>query len=463
MENLQIYCEKGFISSATRARQAAFRQFVICSAIGILFFITPLYWNGQWTIGIGILADLLKRVLVGNSLQTIALSVVVSSAAISAFCAIFKPKALLKHPFAYALFTPSKVWLTLRILGAIFIVMIYFQVGPKWVISEYTGGVILNSLNPVLIPFFFFAVLLLPFLVDYGLMEFIGVWLAKPFKKIFRLPGRASIDATASWLGSAPVGVLITAQQYERGYYSAREAAVIATNFSIASIAFSLLIVNFMKIPELFLQFYATVVIAGGILAIVMPRIPPLNKIKDTYYTKESANIEAVPEGMPVKQWALEQALLKSYQTPKMSTVVGNSFKVLFDVYFGLMPVVFAIGTIALGLSEFTPLFKYLSYPLIPYLELLGVPEASAAAPAMLVGFADMFLPAVLGQGIDNVTTKFIIACASMVQIIYLTEVGALILRSKIPLNLLQLFIIFILRTVIGLPIIVLCAKFFIG
>lgn len=463
MENVQIYCEKGFISSTTNARQTAFIRFVICSAIGILFFVTPLYWNGQWTIGIGILADLLKQILVGNSLQIIALSIVITSAVLSVFCTIFKPRALLNHPFAYALFTPSKVWLILRVLGAIFITMIFFQIGPKWVISEYTGGVILNSLNPVLIPFFFFAVLLLPFLVDYGLMEFIGVWLAKPFKKIFRLPGRASIDATASWLGSAPVGVLITAQQYERGYYSTREASVIATNFSIASIAFSLLIVNFMQIQQFFLQFYATVVVSGGILAIVMPRIPPLNKFKDTYYTKESANIETVPKDISVQQWALEQALLKSYQTPKMSTVLGNSFKVLLDVYLGLMPVVFAIGTIALGLSEFTPLFKYLSYPFIPYLELLGVPEATAAAPAMLVGFADMFLPAVLGQGIDNITTKFIIACTSMVQIIYLTEVGAIILRSKIPLNIWQLFIIFILRTVIGLPIIVLCAKFFIG
>ena len=36
------------------------------------------------------------------------------------------------------------------------------------------------------------------------------------------------------WVG--PVGVLITLQQYERGYYTAREAATICTNFSVVSV-----------------------------------------------------------------------------------------------------------------------------------------------------------------------------------------------------------------------------------
>lgn len=59
-----------------------------------------------------------------------------------------------------------------------------------------------------------------------------------------------------------------------------------------------------------------------------------------------------------------------------------------------------ALGTIALMIAEFTPIFDYLSYPFVPLLQVLQIPEAQAAAPAMLVGFADMFLPAVVGSGI---------------------------------------------------------------
>lgn len=134
----------------------------------------------------------------------------------------------------------------------------------------------------------------------------------------------------------------------------------------------------------------------------------------------------------------------------------------IVDVYLGLMPVVFAIGTVALALSEFTPVFKILSTPLVPYLELLQVPLADQAAPAMLVGFADMFLPAVLGKGIENDMTQFIIAAMSVVQVVYMTEVGALILKEKLGLNILELVAIFILRTIICLPIVVFIAKTFV-
>ena len=50
--------------------------------------------------------------------------------------------------------------------------------------------------------------------------------------------------------------------------------------------------------------------------------------------------------------------------------------------------------------------------------------------------------------------TRFVIAAMSVTQLIYMSEVGALLLGSKIPVNILELFIIFILRTLITLPVI---------
>ena len=85
--------------------------------------------------------------------------------------------------------------------------------------------------------------------------------------------------------------------------------------------------------------------------------------------------------------------------------------------------------------------------------------EAFAVAPATLVGFADMFIPALLITGIASVKTKFIIGVLSLVQIIYLTEVGTIIIKSEIPLNLWKLFVIFLERTLIAIPVIVLMAN----
>ena len=55
---------------------------------------------------------------------------------------------------------------------------------------------------------------------------------------------------------------------------------------------------------------------------------------------------------------------------------------------------------------------------------------------------------------IESELTRFVIAAVSVTQLIYMSEVGGLLLGSKIPVNFLDLVIIFVLRTVIALPII---------
>ncbi|MDI5788036.1 hypothetical protein PO124_04870 [Bacillus licheniformis] len=59
-------------------------------------------------------------------------------------------------------------------------------------------------------------------------------------RPVFKLPGRSSIDCMASWLGDGTIGVLLTSKQYEEGFYTKREAAVIGTTFSVVSITFAL-------------------------------------------------------------------------------------------------------------------------------------------------------------------------------------------------------------------------------
>ena len=92
-------------------------------------------------------------------------------------------------------------------------------------------------------------------------------------------------------------------------------------------------------------------------------------------------------------------------------------------------------------------------------MNLLGLPEAFAAAPATLVGFTDMFIPALLSVGLTSVKTKFVVGVLSLVQIIYLTEVGTIIIKSEIPLNFWKLLVIFLERTVIAIPLIVVFAN----
>ena len=88
-------------------------------------------------------------------------------------------------------------------------------------------------------------------------------------------------------------------------------------------------------------------------------------------------------------------------------------------------------------------------------------PEATHASQTILIGFADMFLPSILIESAHSDLTRFVIGALSITQLIYLSEVGGVILGSKIPVNIGKLFVIFLIRTIITLPIITLIAHLF--
>ena len=73
---------------------------------------------------------------------------------------------------------------------------------------------------------------------------------------------------------------------------------------------------------------------------------------------------------------------------------------------------------------------------------------------ALIAGFLDMFLPALMVANIDAEITRFVIGVISLTQLIYMSEVGILMIKCEIPLRFHHLFIIFVLRTLIGLPIV---------
>ncbi|MGP4107970.1 YjiH family protein [Virgibacillus sp. L01] len=435
-----------------------YMAFWLPSLIGVLLFLVPISVNGKVTIGLGVLADGLQGAIADYipSIMTIILCISAAGSLLVKFTTI---GAVKKSAFLTALFDITPFWLILRCIGALFAVFTLNQIGPEFIWSSITGGVVLYDLIPVLMVWFLFACLFMPLLLQFGLMDFIGTLVRRVMFPLFKLPGRSSVDALASWMGSGTVGVLLTTQQYESGYYTKREASVVATNFSIASIAFSLVIARFLNIDHMFIQFYFTVIVTGVIAAIVCPRIPPLSIKKDTYYEPVGKQIdEVVPEGVSSFQWGVKKAVEKADQVKSYPGVIKSGVQNVIDIWFALIPLVMALGTVALVIAEFTPIFNYLSYPFVPLLQLLQIPEAQAAAPAMLVGFADMFLPAVIGSGIESELTRFVIGVMSLSQLIYMSEIGILLIKSKIPVSFAQLFIIFLQRTIVTLPVAALMA-----
>ena len=433
-----------------------FLKFLIPSLIGAFLFVIPISQDGNLTIPIAVVANKLLD-LMGDHTLTIIWGLISISAVMTLLHRFFRLPFLKKNPKLDALFGVRKFWFWTRMIGFVFANMIFFGIGPDFIIGDLTGGLVINDLIPILVCVFLLAGLLLALLLNYGLLDFCGALLIKLMRPVFNLPGRSALDCVASWLGDGSIGVLLTSKQYEEGFYSRREATVIATTFSAVSITFSLVVISQVGLEHMFLPFYLVVTIAGIVAAIIVPKLPPLRRVPETYNT-EMPHREDIPNGMTPAQYGMELALNKAGKAPGVKAFFKEGFENVFEMWFGTLPVILAMGTLALIVAEFTPVFKILGMPFIPVYELLQLPEAQLASQTVIVGFADMFLPSVIATSIESELTRFVVAATSVTQLIYMSEIGSIIMGSKIPVSLPNLFIIFLERTIVTLPVVALLA-----
>ena len=437
------------------SRFITFLKFFIPSIIGIFMFLVPLNIDGETTVPVAFFANFIIDTL---TIETITLLVVITIV-ISAVMSILYSWILKSGSgFLNDVFNTTNFWVILRAIGAVFAVLAYLGAGPEMIISGGTGSMILNDLLPTLFTVFIIAGFFLPLLLNYGLLEFVGTLFSKIMRPLFTLPGRSTVDNLASWVGDGTVGVILTSKQYEDGYYSKREASVIASTFSVVSITFTIVVLDLIGLMHMFGQFYLTIIVAGVAAALIMPRIPPLSRIEDTYYNEGSELEETVPSMHNPLTWGYEKAMVKAEKSPGLLSLIKEGLKTVFDTWFGVLPIVMAIGTLGTILAEYTPIFSWLGAPFVPLFELIGIPEAQAMSETLFIGFTDMFLPAILIENVQSDMTRFIVGAMSITQLIYLSEVGGVILGSKIPLGLGKLFMIFLIRTVITLPIVIVAA-----
>lgn len=426
-------------------------KFILFSTIGVLLFLTPIEFDGNTTILLAVLTAEVRAPFEGYILEII-VSVVILSALASGWYQLFKPAIATTNTSLRLISKTSFIWFLMRLLGATFAVMVYFQVGPEMVWGKANGFTVFTEIGATIFFIITVACFLMPFLTEFGFMEFIGTLVSKPFGKLFKLPGRSAIDALASFLTSSNVGLLITISQYDRGYYTTRQAASVAVNFSVVSISFSLLIATVSGIEHIFFSWYISIFIACVICAIILVRIPPLSNLNDDYINKGKQEDVLKVEGSMMTR-AFKLASIRAANAPSAAKIFMNSWHSAISVIFGVIAPSMAIGTMTIILLNNTPLFNILSYPILMLLELFNFPEAGRAAPGMIIGFLDQFMPAIVASGIKNEMVKFVLAGLAVTQLIYMSEVGLIILRSSLPLKLRHLFLIFLMRSIISFPV----------
>ncbi len=457
-------------------------KFIVPSLLGVILFMFPVKLEDKVTIPIALLSEFIQEKCFSYLPLMVLCLMGVSFLGSAITFLVFhfsKSKAIAKrksNSIFCSLFQISLVSIAIRGFSFLLCIITYFKIGTKVVYSENTGGLVFYELLPILFTIFFLAGFLLPLLLNFGLLEFAGTLLIKVMRPLFNLPGRAAIDAIASWLGDGTIGVLLTSKQYEEGFYTEREACVIGTSFSLVSITFCLVIINTVGLSHMFVPFYLTVSFACLVAAIVIPKLPPLSRKKDCYVDGRKGEVKTeevkAEEGVSFDeknllgdrkgQKSLSIAYHKALETVEgkkvIKSVLADGVSNVLNMWVGVIPIVMAMGTTALVVAEYTPVFEILGKPLLPFIKMLGIPEAVAVSKTLFAGFADMLLPSVMISNVANDMTRFIVAAVSVTQLIYLSEVGALLIASKIPVKFGELFLIFIERTLITLPIITLIA-----
>lgn len=443
-----------------KTNKKSLMNFLIPSIIGIIIFMIPVKFDGEWTIIVKIFADFIAKTI-GDYLPALC-TIIITISFVMSVLASFNVKFIKENKLLDQTFSVTPVWLVLRILGFIVVWMVVLKnklnLGPFFdmIVADESATFILNDLLTSLVIIFVIASMLLPLLLDFGLLEFIGAIFTKIMRPVFLIPGRAAVDCITSWIGDGTLGVMLTANQYESGYYSAKEAAIISTNFSAVSITFSLIVLSQVDMVDYFGVYYLLVCLVGIVCAIIIPRIPPLSLKKDDYVVDSNHNNKDIAENYSSSvQYGLDLAIKRAESHKGIGEFLKNGIENAFGMWFSVMPIVMIIGTASLVLANNTQIFEILGKPFLPLLNLLKVPESLEASKTMIVGFSDMFTPSIIAAStIQSQMTKFIVATISVTQLIYLSEVGGLILASSIPVNLFELFVIFIERTIISLLIV---------
>jgi len=425
-------------------------KFLTFGGLGVLIFFVPFTTNSGSKIPLVIIIDLIKGVL-GGALQYIILGLMLLLCLTWIIAKVTQNLKLNKYHEK-----DSYIIGFLFILAGIFTPMLTFGWGPEWFLHKDVGGLALSLGGSVFLTVSIAGIFVL-LLTEFGVLEFIGTLMEPLMRPVYKLPGRAAVDAVASFVAAPAVGVFITNKIYTNGYYTQKEAASITTNFSVCSIGFFALLATIGGIIEYFPHMVITSFVVTFILAAIMVRIPPLSRKQNIYFDgreQTQADLDIAFQ-VNIFQRAFNAATEKAATTDAKCLKKGIWDAVTFAQK--IVAYVISISVIALVLATYTPLFTWLGIPIVPILKLFAIPNAVEIAPAVLVSIAEIALPVIIISGLDVATMSIFFICTlSTVQIIFFTESANAMLESDIPIGFWDLIIIFLIRTLLAMPLIAL-------
>lgn len=452
------------------------------SALGLFLIAVPLDWGtatySDTTKTLGkepILFMLAKQVMwqmggdgtTKTGVPPIAMQIVGNMIIVSALGSLVTKIVRMKKPnflktnnrFMNVIFTDSNFWIVNRLIGAIFAFMVVYHKGPSYITSPFMGGAALGlvTLLAIMIP----PVLMLQGLMtELGLMELVGTIIAKPFKWCFGLTKNAAVPAIAAMVGPGNAGIVNSRSLINKGFISSRDGNIIATTWACSSLGWMIFTASYLNISDHLGAYLGTIFIALFALAMIMPRIPFINKKNHEFkQISESSNIATYQAtgNMFKDAWGLS---MDRASKATFKSVIGDKWTSAAFYAIGLQPVIMAWATMANIIQGDTEILNWIGsiFVWIPE-HVYSIANSHVAGGYIAAGAADNFLPLLSGfepslHGATAVANadqiKFIIGTMSIVSVIFMSEVGSLMIKNGLA-TFSQMALHFIIRTILGL------------
>jgi nucleoside recognition membrane protein YjiH len=436
---------------------AEYLKFIVPSVIAFTIFLGPVKINGSFTTIMAWMLDFIKTIL-GKPNRVPFTFVFCAAGGILTIVTMLFPG---KFKLLDTRVKTKPMWAVIRIIGAVLIGMTAFNVGPQFLIGPDTGAT-MGSVCVSVILAIVLGGLILPFLTNFGALQFVGSFMERFMTKVFRVPGMACIDCLVSWIGSSSLAVYYTAKVHSSGLYTDREAATIITNFSLTSLPFLFVMAGMVGLDSMAYQTILTSYVICIILAIILPRIYPLNRYKDTNINGE----KIVRDESIYRDHVYDRAISGAIKRARQSTLLGAVKEGVRDAIFmpiTVVPIVMAIGTVALAIYEYTPILHILAYPFGWLCQLVGIPEAYDAGVCVTVNFVDQLLAPVVGSTLHSEVARFFSVVIGTCGVLYISQPIPLILGSSVPVTFKDIVIIYLERILLTIILIVPFLRFFFG
>lgn len=410
-------------------------KFVCYSLIGIFLFFVPISILGKTTIPLDHIVSYILKIPYFREIYGIILVI------IGAILPFYR-KNWNKN-------ITSTIFSVLKIFAIPFVIMAITKRGPEFLMNKDVIPFIFSKIVVPVITIVPIGAVFLALIINYGLMEFVGVFMRPIMKPIWKTPGRAAIDAVVSFVGSYSVALLITNRVYKEGKYTSKEAVIIATGFSTVSATFMIIVAKTLDLlPVWNIYFWATVFVTFLVTAITA-RIYPISKKAEEYYEGVEGDIEKEITDNKFKV-AFDEAMETCSKADGIIKGTLINLKDGLNLAFNIAPSLMAVGTLGIVIANHTPIFSLLAYILYPFTYISGYEEPFLVAKALSLGIAEMFLPAVLVTKL-SFEVRMLVAITCVSEVLFFSASIPCMMATDIPISFKDYLVIWFERVVLSI------------